>query len=517
MPPLVDVLEVGPRSLERHDLLQIRGSGFPAGRSGTVIFRGVLHSPGERPNAVEITTTGRVTADETLSVRFDEALERRFAARAGKLRHVTFEGTVEVRFERAEQRVFGYKEGVQLDVRPNSLQVGDGEEGQAMLATLGVSAHEEDGLLIAEIAPGSVADRHGLRAGDRLVEDAGVRVHDTNDLTARNVPVPLPLRFLREGENEEHSVTIEEPPFPRSVPTWMTFGVLAFAALSVVSALLVSRRLTRIRRWEIALGSLVRSPFGGSRTSWLGRLCAALLVLAVALLPLSERARELDVPTVLVAWIAVSIVAVRPAAGASRGVKNVLTWLGGALAGIVPLAALVGLAVSQTVALRLVDVANAQGEWFLLQTPWMLLTAVCVLWARTRASGRKSALTAVRDTLSGVLFLVCACGGWSSPFGEAPLWMAPIAFASKMVLLGVVEHVLVEWTQRAEGRRAESPLLLSALALVAVVGHWFVGTTPVMSEWLGPIVLVLVLVVLALLAVRAWVVPPSVDDELEPA
>lgn len=519
MPPLVEVLEVGPRSLERHDLLQIRGSGFPAGRSGTVLFRGVLHSPGERPSAVEITSTGRVTADEILSVRFDEALERRFAARAGKLRHVTFDGTVEVRFERAEQVVFGFKDGVQLDIRPNALRAGDGEEGSAMLAALGITAAE--GLLIAEIDPGGVADRHGLRAGDRLVEVAGVRVHDTSDLSPHNVPVPLSLRFLRDGEHEEHSVSIDEPPFPRSVPIWMTFAVLAFAALSVVSALLVSRRLTRIRRWEIALGALVRSPLRTStqprRALLWGRGAAALLVLAIALLPLSERARELDVPTVLVAWIAVSLVALRPAAGASRGIKNVLTWLGGALAAIVPLAALVGLAVSQTVALRLVDVASAQGEWFLLQTPWMLLIAASVLGSRTRANDTQSALTIVRDGLGGVLFLVCACGGWSSPFGAAPLWAAPIAFVSKMVLLMVLDRVLIEWTRRAEGRRNESLLPFAAIAAAAVVGHLWIGTTPVMSEWLGPIALVLVLVVVALLAVRAWAVPPSVDDELEPA
>ena len=146
LPPLVDVLEVGPRSIERHERLEIRGAGFPPGRPATVIFRGTASSPGERPDAVEIVADGKASSDETMAVPFDEALEHRFAARGGPLRHTTFHGSVEVRFAvPGGNPVYGARNDVVLDVRPKLRLDPDADErGRAVLAKLGATTSEDD-------------------------------------------------------------------------------------------------------------------------------------------------------------------------------------------------------------------------------------------------------------------------------------------------------------------------------------------------------------------------------------
>ena len=67
LPPLIQVLEFAPREAEVGDKLELRGAGFPQGKSAQIAFHGTLHRPGEKPvSGVEIEATGLVTAAQSI-------------------------------------------------------------------------------------------------------------------------------------------------------------------------------------------------------------------------------------------------------------------------------------------------------------------------------------------------------------------------------------------------------------------------------------------------------------------
>lgn len=532
---MVDVFEVGPRTIERHERIEIHGAGFPPGHRAEVSFRGAMSAPGERPAQVDIATEGKVTSDETIAVPFDEVLEHRFAGRGGELRHATFHGSVEVRFTAlGGAPVHGARDGIELDVRPKArVDLDADERGRQALAKLGATLAEGDALVLGDLAPGSVAEQHGLLAGDRLVEFAGVRVHGLSDVSETNVPRPLVLRYLRAGESEERVVSIEAPPFPRLLPPWLTFGVLGFAALSLILGLFVSRRLTRVRRWEIALGTMVREQVTHARSksatpsakwkrsvpwSWAPSI---VLAFTLAIVPLVPAFAELDVPTLFVAWLAARIVLVRPRDARVKHVLGVVSWLTEAFASITPLAVVIVLGVHQTAALRLVDLSAAQSSWRWLvwQAPWMTV-ATCAALA-TFGKPAAGAMHRLADTLGFALFVLVACGGWepahASVFGIA--WMVPCAFLCKMVLVVAGSRGLVAWSERAgsrsRGERASG--VAACVCLLAALGHFVLGTPGWVAEWMAPSLLVLVVVLVGVMLSRALGVPLGAADELDPA
>lgn len=529
MPPMVDVFEVGPHTVERHERIEIRGAGFPAGRRAEVSFRGTMSTPGERPAHVDIAADGKVTSDETIAVLFDEVLEQRFAGRGADLRHSTFHGSVEVRFTTlGGALVHGTRDGVDLDVRPKAIADADAEErGREALGKLGISLAEGDTLLLGELAPGGVAAQHGLLPGDRLVELAGVRLHSAADVSDANVPRPLSIRYLRAGEADERVVSIEAPPFPRALPSWLTFVVLGFAVLSLTVALFASRRMTQLRRWEIALGVLLRDRSRAGRGVPTLRAAAGswgpsfVLTLALAIVPLVPACAELDVPTLFVAWLAARIVLVRPREGRMKSVRGSLSWLSEAFTSITPLAAVVVIGVHQTAALRLIDLSAAQSAWRWLawQAPWMTMAAALALGS----FGRRATRTTERlvHTLGLALFVITALGGWepahAGPFGFA--WAVPCAFVCKMVLLVALSRGLTVWAERAGSRarhEAESGVAAS-LSVLVVAGHFALGAPGWLTEWLAPSLAVLVGLAAVVMLTRALAVPVDHADELDPA
>src|SRR5262245_15258465 len=53
-PPLIAADELAPREAEVGDRLEVKGSGFPKGRTARMTFRGTLHRPGEPPTRVDV-------------------------------------------------------------------------------------------------------------------------------------------------------------------------------------------------------------------------------------------------------------------------------------------------------------------------------------------------------------------------------------------------------------------------------------------------------------------------------
>ncbi len=533
MPPLVDVFEIGPRSIERHERLEIRGAGFPPGRSASVSFRGVVNAPGERPAAVDIVADGKVVSDDAVAVPFDEALESRFAGRGGTLRHATFHGLVEVRFAvPGGVPVHGARDDLELDVRPKLRLDADGEErGRAVLAKLGVAPAEDDLLVLGELVPGGVAEQHGLLSGDRIVAFAGVRVHGAGDLSDQNVPRPLTLRYLREGESSERIVSIDAPPFARAVPAWLGFALLGFAAFALTAALLVSRRLTRVRRWEIALGAMLREQAAASSRPKTKRSLRHVaqwappvaLTLALAVSPLVPAWAELDVPTLFVAWLAARIVLTRPRGSSTKRVRRVLGWTTEALASVLPLSAVVVLGVHVTASLRVNDISAAQGtwRWLAVQTPWMTLAAVVMLATscQTRVD-RPTALHRLADVLGAALLVLVALGGWQPMQGGASAsWLMPLAFVCKIILVRAASSGVAAWSDRASGtaRDSQAGFTGSFVALAAVAGHFALGMPGWLAEFLAPGLLLLLAVATLTMLVRALGMPPGLADELDPA
>ena len=346
------------------------------------------------------------------------------------------------------------------------------------------------------------------------------------------MPRPLVVRYLRAGESEERVVSIDAPPFPRLLPTWLTLGVLGFGLLALVLGLFVSRRLTSVRRWEIALGAMLREQAkqvrGEARATTLRRRSvpwswapSVVLGSMLAIVPLVPAFAELDVPTLFVAWLAARLVLVRPRDARVKHVFGLVSWLTEAFASITPLAVVVVLAVHQTAALRLVDISAAQGSWRWLawQAPWMTVASCAAL-----VTFGKQAPTAMRrlaDTLGFALFVLVAFGGWEPAHGGAfgIAWMVPVAFVCKLVFVVAVSRGLSVWAERAGSRvRGDGASGLAACAcLLTVAGHFVLGTPGWLADWLAPCLFVLVLVVVAVMLSRALGVPLGEADELDPA
>jgi PDZ domain-containing protein len=183
---LLDVTGVESGVLERGDTLRIVGAGFPAGRDGEVLLRGMLRAPGAAPRPVRMSLPGHARSAERVELLLDEQAHAALGGRG------SFDGSLELRFAaaRAQGDVIGRLERVQLDLLQTSDQ--DAREDQALreraldiVTRAGITLEDADtlhGLSVASVAPESSAQRAGLRAGDVITTAAGVRVHALSDL-----------------------------------------------------------------------------------------------------------------------------------------------------------------------------------------------------------------------------------------------------------------------------------------------------------------------------------------------
>ncbi len=91
-----------------------------------------------------------------------------------------------------------------------------GRERGAAPVVLGVAAdgrEESDGVRLAQVLPGSAADRAGLREGDVLVRVGGAVMNGFDDLRStlrgRRPGDSLPILYLRNGEDHETTATLD--------------------------------------------------------------------------------------------------------------------------------------------------------------------------------------------------------------------------------------------------------------------------------------------------------------------
>lgn len=192
-PELLDLTDVGPRTIRTGDQLMIVGQDLPVGqvREATVLFVGRVHRPGEPATKVQtIEVGGAELAREGVKLTVDDALLARFCGSGEDARHATFSGRVEVWLPSTGRLpVFGSLKGdVAIDFLPR-------KPSQRILAERAEIVKETEELLgvrFVDTADGEIAlsqvDREGLlgRAG-AMDRDVVATVDDLTVFTRDDV------------------------------------------------------------------------------------------------------------------------------------------------------------------------------------------------------------------------------------------------------------------------------------------------------------------------------------------
>ena len=516
VPPLVEVTEVSPREVEVGDRMELKGAGFPQGRTARVTFHGTLRRPGAAPiRGATIEAEGVVASSDRIEVVVSEALEERFCGHGDHAAHITMSGDVEVAFASSmpgAPPLVGVMHGLLLDVTPSSVPANvvasRTAEGARVLEFLGVTpgAATPRGLPIEKLAPGAPGDQAGFQVGDLIGAVDGVHVRETADVTPASARTALfTLRHGDSGTEETKTIAMigyagERIP-TEFLPALLLVG-LALAALlmlvlpapTVASALelRVARRLRGAGAKTAVLTLFGRGPRA------IGSALASVLVATFALGP-HVIGDELDGAVLLVSAIALllasRVASVRGGMASARVAGEV------GLAGLVLTAAMTGMVVHGG-ALHLPELVHAQGgapwEFAALRQPVGAVlafayfsglvvilrardTAASSIGARVDGAGSEHAkenwrlLERLGLLVASALAVAVFFGGWQLPGGiEARTTVlqaaAAIVFVAKTwalaaALLGV-SSLASPWT----AREARSFLVRRSLPALALGG-----------------------------------------------
>ena len=204
IPPLVEVSEVSPREIEVGDRIELRGAGFPQGRTARVTFRGTMLRPGRVPvHGASVEVDGVVAASDRIEIVVGEPLEERFCGHGDHALHTTMLGDVEVAFASSTPGappLVGVMHGMTLDVTPGSVRAAVVEariaEGQRVLSFLGVTPGQASprGIPIEKLEPGAPGERAGFQVGDLIAAVDGAHVREISDIapaSARSTQITL--------------------------------------------------------------------------------------------------------------------------------------------------------------------------------------------------------------------------------------------------------------------------------------------------------------------------------------
>lgn len=532
LPPLVEVTEVSPRSLEVGDRLEIRGAGFPQGRTARLTFRGTIRRPGRgETHGASIDAEGVVTASDRIEVVVTDALEEAFCGHGDRATHVTMSAELEVAFSSSvpgAPPLAGVMRGLVLDVVPSSVRGSVLEaraaEGKRVLGYLGITPGPASarGLPIEKLEPGSPGEQAGFQVGDLLVAVDGLHVREIGDVApASSRTASLTIRHGESGSEETKSVPMvgyasERIPIEYA-PALLVVGLaLALLVLLVLPApvtaseleLRIARRLRNARARALVLAVVGAGPRA------IASVLASILVGTFALGP-HVVAPDLDGAVLLVAAIAL-LVASRIAA--TRGAWASLRAAADAAMFAILLTAAMAATVIHGGAFRLAEIAKSQGalpwEFAAARQPAMFVLAIVYLGAltamiRAREDSPSAILSDARlDDLASAkpaadlpgarmlerLGLVVACalavavffGGWQLPgtpdghslgreIVSAVLFVAK-TWALTAALLGLAS-VATPWSLR-EARSFALRRILPALAAAAGLVFLYRRMTP---------------------------------------
>ncbi len=500
VPPLVEATDVTPREIELGDKLEVKGAGFPQGRTARLTFRGDLYRPGEPAvRGVSIEALAPVESVDRIELPVNDALEERFCGHGEHAAHTTFRGELDVAFASSAAGMpplVGTMRSVVLDARPSSVgsAVVDARdaEGARVLAFLGVrpGVATGRGLVVDAVAPGSPAERARIQTGDVLVEAGGVHVFSASDLAPSSAR-ELELLVRRSDSGVEDSVTIPLVGYASSriPPEYGPALVIVGLALAWLF-LLVTPTPAPLGAVELRAAAILRrvepramaaALFGRGARGVVSAL-ASVLVGTFALGP-HVVAPDLDGPVLVVAAIAL-LAAARVAAARGFGVSLRAAAVV-ALAALGLAAALAGAVVLQG-AMHLGELVRVQGsapwEAAAAQKPAAALLAFAYAAAifallRTREDDARPGPDVLERL--GVLALAALgaavfFGGWRLPgvVATSPLGLhvlAAIVFAAKTWAFAAALRVAAALTPPSSTRAFVVRRVLPALGFAAVL------------------------------------------------
>lgn len=479
VPPLVEVTDMMPREAEVGDRLELRGNGFPQGRTARVTFKGRLHRAGERSAAgTDIEVDGVVLGTERIEVVLNEVTVERFCGHGDRAAHTTFAGDVEVAFRSSidgAPPLVGTLRGVTFDVHPAQIppRVTEArtQEGARVLDFIGIvpGPATPRGLPITKVVPGSAAARSLLRPGDVLTSVDGVRVAGIEDVLPASSRETT-IRVRRGDSEAEESRTIPLVGYAAArVPLEYAPAMLLVALALAVLLVLVAPGPPALGSLEVMVtsrlrGASVRSLAGhvfGRGPRAFAAVLASLVVATFALGP-HVVAPELDGGLLLVVALAL-FGASRLGLARRRGaLRSALMVVGASL--LFALAMLS--AVFSTGTLALTELVRAQGgaPWELgaVREPALAFFAFAylttlVMLVRT-GDGPLGILERVSLVILGALAAAVFFGGWQLPGAEGTRSLG-------LQILGALLFVVKTWALVA--------LVLGLRALSAGPPHVF--------------------------------------------
>lgn len=502
VPALIEVKGVSPTRLEVGERMEIRGDGFPGGRTADIVFRGTLHRPGEEPvSGVALRFQGPVTSESLIELPITEDMEARFCGGRERLVHTTFRGEVEVSFSSRATHgvpVYGILPAIVLDFRP--VLRGDREraelEGRKVLAQHGIALDEEDhtGAVIKDVLAGSRGANAGLSAGDRIISFDHVSVASAADIrmpraSAKAIMQIRPAASLRD---EERTLDIDVEAL-RSSPRTQRAAVLVFA-VTVLLMVLFGPRYPRILFWTAHAKAAFMSLSSRARLVIYRRerlpsfVLAALLLAVLASVPFSRFLLLSELDFALLAILVLILHAVRAFRFATTGRARELASV------TLPLTLCLLSVCFLGGSLRLTDYSASQGsgpwEWNAFSHPFALALSAIYVHCVTATFGarfeEKKARTAepFTDVLSASLLVIAFFGGWRLPYAleglHSPVLSGMLAggvFLVKTCISWAALVVVREARARSRGpfdqRVAPKRIaVLSAAALVCAGMGW---------------------------------------------
>lgn len=190
VPPLAQIDGVTPETLEPGDVLHIHGSGFVEGEV-EIVVSGVFKPLGNgRKEKRTLKLKGIAVSETDIELSLPPRTMMLLAAEP-----LTFDGSITTNFRLASDvvRIFAMRDNVHLELMPGGGGVAAHarkvRNAESHLSTVGIrpaAAKDVDGLVVAEVAAGSTADRAGVEFGDRVlaVDDRAVTgVEDMADIS----------------------------------------------------------------------------------------------------------------------------------------------------------------------------------------------------------------------------------------------------------------------------------------------------------------------------------------------
>lgn len=433
-PDLLEINRINPGTIEPDSDLQISGSGFPENRRGKLILEGVAHTPARPPRQVAWELPLIAESGSSLLVRPGGRVLRDLTEGAS---HLTFRGTARVHFSplvKGRPPLRGKKDDVVLDI---FVPIGGvAEDPGAFLAFLGIEVNAA--LAVVKVTAESVADRAGLRVGDRLHTLDGVRLDSARDFLPQAQAETSVIEFTRPGYAGIGQVQVDRTNF-QLLESGMAAQALALLA-GVALALIWAARPPRFLVW--LFGDKSRARRG--RVVWLSDIgkrtqvvaYPIFLVVVVAFWWMLEKPATNIIGLRLIGSLSLGCLLLLGSAfilgGMRSGVHGGFSLLGALSATVLRLLVLIPIVIasiaraSEVGSLELDELGREQGfwpsGWALMVSPFTFMLALSYLVALLPLAGRRPPLEGHR-ALQGLSLVSSRAAEWAGQLVLIALWV----------------------------------------------------------------------------------------------